>query len=126
MIHGIGVDILEINRILDMSKKMGWTLAHRVLGPIEMEIYSGLVENKKLSVNYLARRFAAKEAFIKACKLEGVDMRDVQVFNKETGEPKIVLSGKAFEVMGTTDWVHHVSISDSDESVIATVICERV
>lgn len=125
MIHGIGVDILEINRISEMSKKMGWTLAHRVLGPIEIEIYSGLVESKKLADSYLARRFAAKEAFIKACKLDGVDMRDVQIFNKETGEPRIILSGKAFEAMGTTNWVHHITISDSDETVVATVICER-
>lgn len=126
MIYGIGTDILEIKRISDMSKKMGWALAHQVLGPAELEVYAALVEDKKLSHNYLARRFAAKEAFVKASRIEGLDVRQVQVLNHESGEPYIALSGKPALQMGGTGWVHHVTLSDSNEHVVAFVICEKL
>lgn len=125
MIYGHGVDILDIKRIARMSRKMGWALAHQVLGPSELQVYSDLIEEHKLAINYLARRFAAKEAFIKASKIEGLDMREVQILNHESGEPYIALSGKPFLQMGGIEWVHHVTISDSDDYVIASVICER-
>lgn len=125
MIYGIGADILAIKRISEMSKKMGWALAHSVLGHKELEVYADLVDGKRLADNYLARRFAAKEAFVKASRIEGLDVRQVQVLNHESGEPYLMLSGKAFLQMGGLEWRHHVTISDSDEYVVASVVCER-
>lgn len=124
MIKGIGTDILQIKRIADMSNKMGWAFAHQILGPRELPIYAELVDHKKLAVNYLARRFAAKEAFIKASGIDNLDMRQVEVLNHENGAPYLALSGKPFLQMGSTDWAHHVTISDSDDYVTAVVICE--
>ena len=124
MIHGIGTDILQIKRIADMSKKMGWALAHQVLGHRELQVYAELVDNKKLAVNYLARRFAAKEAFIKASGIENLDMRQVEILNHDNGAPYIALSGKPMMQMGSLQWAHHVTISDSDDYVTAVVICE--
>lgn len=126
MIYGIGVDILELQRVMEMSRKMGWALAHQVLGPREIETYSELLDDKRLAVNYLARRFSAKEAFVKASRLQNLDVREVQILNHESGEPYIALCGMPLLQMGGLDWQHHVSISDSDESVVACVICERV
>jgi len=126
LIHGIGTDILEIRRIGDMSRKMGWALAHQVLGTQELQVYAEMADNKKLAVTYLARRFAAKEAFIKASRIENLDMRQVEVLNHEDGAPYISLSGKAMLEMGSMQWRHHVTISDSDDYVTATVICEGI
>jgi len=126
LIHGIGTDILEIKRISEMSKKMGWAFAHQVLGPKEIEVYAEMVDEKRIADSYLARRFAAKEAFIKASKIEGLSMRDVQVLNHVTGEPYLVLSGKPSLQMGGAEWSHHVTISDSFDNVVAVVICERL
>jgi holo-[acyl-carrier protein] synthase len=126
LIHGIGTDILAIRRISEMSKKMGWALAHSVLGHKELEVYASLSDGKKLADNYLARRFAAKEAFVKASHIDGLDVRQAQVLNHDNGEPYFMLSGKALLQMGGLEWSHHVTISDSDEYVVATVICERV
>ena len=125
MIYGHGVDILDVKRVAKMSRKMGWALAHQVLGPKELEVYSDLIDDHKLAVSYLARRFAAKEAFIKASKIEGLDMREIQILNHDSGEPYIALSGKPLLQVGSIHWVHHVTISDSDDYVIASVICER-
>lgn len=126
MIYGIGTDILQIDRMHYMSKKMGWSLAHQVLGPREIEVYAELSDDKHVAVQYLARRFAAKEAFIKASKGRAglFDMREVEILNREDGSPEIVLSGKLKSELGTSRWAHHVTISDSDDYVIATVICE--
>lgn len=122
MISGIGIDILQIKRIADMSKKMGWALAHQVLGSEELELYSSLVDEKRLAVNYLARRFSAKEAFVKACGVHGIDVRQVQILNHEHGGPYVHLAGNALKLAG--DAVYHVSISDSDDYVVASVIKE--
>ena len=124
MIHGIGTDILQISRIAEMSKKMGWALAHQVLGHRELQVYAELVDNKKLAVNYLARRFAAKEAFVKASGIENLDMRQVEILNHDNGAPYISLTGKPMLQMGSLQWAHHVTISDSDDYVTAVVICE--
>lgn len=124
MISGIGTDILEIKRIAELSKKMGWSLAHQILGPRELEVYAQLVDDKKLAVNYLARRFAAKEAFVKASGIETLDVREVEVLNHESGAPYIALRGKPMLQMGSSSWAHHVTISDSYDYVVATVICE--
>lgn len=125
MIYGHGVDILAIKKVARMSRKMGWALAHQILGHKELEVYSELADEHKAAVSYLARRFAAKEAFIKASKIEGLDMRHIQILNHENGEPYIALYGKPSVQMGGLEWVHHVTISDNDEHVIASVICER-
>lgn len=126
MIYGIGTDILQIKRIADMSKKMGWAFAHQVLGPRELPVYANLIDSKTLAVNYLARRFAAKEAFIKASGIDNLDMRQVEVLNHENGAPYLALSGKPSLQMGSTEWAHHVTISDSDDYVTAVVICEVI
>jgi holo-[acyl-carrier protein] synthase len=125
LIHGIGTDILQIKRIADMSKKMGWALAHQTLGHRELQVYAEMVEDRLLSVNYLARRFAAKEAFVKACGIDKLDVRQVEILNHDNGAPYIALTGRPYLQMGSMEWVHHVTISDSDEYVTATVICER-
>lgn len=126
MIHGIGTDILQISRIAEMSKKMGWALAHQVLGRRELQVYAEIADNKKLAVSYLARRFAAKEAFVKASRIERLDMREVEILNHDDGAPYIALSGKPMLQMGLLQWAHHVTISDSDDYVTAVVICEGI
>lgn len=116
MIAGIGVDILELRRIAEMSKKMGWTLAHRVLGPTEMEVYAGLSDDNQTATKYLARRFAAKEAAIKALGLASThDMREIQILNNQSGAPYVLYKNNTL----------HVTISDSDSHVVAVVIWEK-
>ena len=124
MIKGIGVDILKISRVFEMSKKMNWALAHQVLGPRELEVYAELSDDRYAAVQYLARRFAAKEAFIKASggRASLFDMREVEVLNREDGSPAVALSGS---LRADNRRTYHVSISDDDDHVIATVICEE-
>ena len=57
MILGIGCDIVDVDRIKKAHKKMGWTFVHRILGPNELEVFSGLEGGQE--VIYLARRVEA-------------------------------------------------------------------
>ena len=62
MIFGIGNDIVETSRIEKIYHKFGEHFPQRILTPSEYKVF---VERKK-NISFLAKRFAAKEAFSKA------------------------------------------------------------
>ena len=62
MIYGIGTDVVEVVRIKESIEKYGDKLAKKILTDEEMIAY----ESSTLKENFLAKRFAAKEAFSKA------------------------------------------------------------
>ncbi len=62
MIYGIGTDIVSLKRIIRLNKKFGQAFAGRILTPEELLEFPQAGK----PVNYLAKRFAAKEAFAKA------------------------------------------------------------
>ena len=78
MIRGIGVDILSIERI-------DFKIARKVLSNEEREIFDS-ISNEKLKKEYLAERFAVKEALFKADN-SYFDYDKVTVLNDEKGKP---------------------------------------
>jgi len=62
MIFGIGTDVVEVSRIHDSIEKFGDTFARRILSDSEFESYL----KSSTQSRFLAKRFAAKEAFAKA------------------------------------------------------------
>ena len=63
MIVGIGIDIVELKRIRKINKRQK-KFVDRILTPFEKEIINRLTEKRQ--IEFLAGRFAAKEAFAKA------------------------------------------------------------
>ena len=59
---GVGTDIVKISRIEEVLERQGERFASRILTPKEMEEYRG----SKLAKRLLAKRFAVKEAIVKA------------------------------------------------------------
>lgn len=123
MIVGLGTDIVAISRIeaaLDRTPK----LAERVLTPTELEEWQG----SKQPARFLAKRFAAKEAAVKALGTgigRGVGWQQLEVSKNELGKPFIQLTGVAAQIaeqLGATHW--HLSYSDELEYVVAQVIAE--
>lgn len=123
MIVGLGTDIVAISRIeaaLDRTPK----LAERVLTPTELEEWQG----SKQPARFLAKRFAAKEAAVKALGTgigRGVGWQQLEVSKNELGKPFIQLTGTAAQIaeqLGATHW--HLSYSDELEYVVAQVIAE--
>ncbi len=77
MIKGIGVDIVQHNRI-----KL--KIAPKVLVPSELNKFNTL--NDELKVEFLASRFASKEAIIKATN-KAVKFSDIEISNDDSGSP---------------------------------------
>ncbi len=124
MIFGIGVDIVQISRIQDAMDRHGDKFAKKILGENEFQEY--LVNNKK--VNYLAKRFAAKEAFSKALGsgfTNGLTLKQIEVSHNEIGRPILILTDYAKQKTDQLNIRHyHVSLSDEREHVVAFVTLE--
>ena len=124
MIFGVGTDVVEIARIEAALKRHGERFAVRILCPPELERF----KRHRLPANYLAKRFAAKEAFTKAL---GTGIRSpanwhgVWVRNLSSGKPVLEFS-EALQALMKTKGVTsaHISLSDEKGVAFATVILE--
>ena len=123
MIIGLGTDIVEIDRIEAQIKK-SVRLADRVLTPDERQIF----EQHMHPARYLAKRFAAKEAAVKALGTgigHGISWQHISITNNELGQPSLSFNGEFAErckLRGVTS--SFVSISDEKHYAVATVILE--
>ncbi|MDD3265884.1 MAG: holo-ACP synthase [Burkholderiales bacterium] len=125
MIYGIGHDIVENNRIKQSLEQYGDKFIQKILTPLEQE----LITHKKDKVRYLAKRFAAKEAFAKAC---GTGLRDpillqsISIVNDELGKPYFKFSVEIEKWLIHNQINHfHLSISDEINLSSAFVILEK-
>lgn len=123
MIVGIGIDIVSISRVekaLERTPK----LAERVLTPLEFEEW----QQSQQPARFLAKRFAAKEAAVKALGTgigRGVGWQQLEISKSDLGRPLISLSGAAADIaetLGALFW--HLSYSDEVDYVVAQVIAE--
>lgn len=116
MISGIGIDIVELKRIEKISARQK-RFAARILTATEMDIYDRLSGRRK--IEFLAGRYAAKEAFSKAYGTgigEHLSFQDIEISADEKGKPFIA---KPFSA-GV-----HLSISHSKDFAVAQVIIEK-
>lgn len=122
-IIGIGTDIIEIVRIEKQLAKSE-RLAQRILTETEFAIFSG----HAYPARFLAKRFAAKEAAVKAIGTgigNGVSWQHIEVSNLASGQPVITFSGhfaSLCEAQGINS--SFVSLSDEQHYAVATVILE--
>ena len=124
MIIGIGSDIVSIEHIANCYKKQSWAFVHRILGKLELDYFAQISDNRAISVSYLARRFAAKEAALKAFGTgitPEMDLRDVQILNDPKGKPELHI-----EKPGLFPNRAHVTITDNHRDVVAFVILEKI
>ena len=124
MIFGIGIDIIEVDRIhKQIMKETGFI--EKIFTPKERE-YCEMFKNK--AQNYAAR-FAAKEAFFKAAGTGwrgGLTFHEVEIVNDELGKPGLKLHGKTrrfIEDQGVTNL--HVSLSHIRDMASSIVIIEK-
>lgn len=124
MIVGIGVDIVETQRIEGAIERHGHRFTKRLFTPAEIEYCEGF---KNKSERYAAR-FAAKEAAFKALGTgwrEGVRWLDVEVTHLASGKPELRLTGRAGELAsGLRVARSFITISHSDRYAVAEVIFE--
>ena len=87
MPYEIGIDIVEVD---DFRKSIERTkpLKHKLFTEYEINYC------KNKGIEHLASRFAAKEAFFKACNMEKLDWKGIEIINLKSGKPAIRLSRK--------------------------------
>ena len=117
----LGIDLVEVPRILAMLEKSGDRFKERVFTPGEI-LYC---DSCAMPAMHYAARFAAKEAVTKAFGTglaDGVIWRDIEVRRDEKGLPSIVLHGGAFKKaaeLGIREM--RVSLSHTAQMAIASV-----
>ena len=124
MIYGIGTDIVEIPRIEAALRRFGDKFAQRILCEPELRRFAG----HRKPAAYLAKRFAAKEAFTKALGTgihSPANWHGVWVINLRSGKPSLDFT-PALKAMLEARGVGraHVSLTDERELASATVILE--
>ena len=123
-ILGIGVDIIQNSRIKRLIIKKSFI--NRSFGKQEIEL-SKKVKNK---VNYFAKRFAAKESFVKSlgtCFRENLNLNDIEILNDKLGKPYFFVSKKIRNIINKKFKIKRfnlfLSISDEkDYSIEFTIL----
>lgn len=125
MIFGIGTDIVSTSRIVAVWERHGEAFAQRILAPEE---WAGFVEAGQ-PARFLAKRFAAKEAFAKAL---GTGIRapatwhNIRVTHDDMGKPMLDFAPELAALLARhAICSHHLSISDEKELAAAFVILEK-
>lgn len=125
MIYGIGTDIVEVSRIEDSLARFGDAFAQRILSEREWLSYS----QSQTQARFLAKRFAAKEAFAKAL---GTGLRapatfqNIEITHDDMGKPMLDLAPE-LQAMLDKQGIRHAHLSVSDEKALAAafVVLEK-
>ncbi|AWL11016.1 Holo-[acyl-carrier-protein] synthase [Saliniradius amylolyticus] len=122
-ILGLGTDIVETARIeaqLERSNK----LSERILTDTEQ----AELAKQKYPARFLAKRFAAKEAAVKAAGTgigNGISFQQMEIRHLPSGQPILHLEGALLEHCHQLGVVQsHISITDEQHYAVATVILE--
>jgi holo-[acyl-carrier protein] synthase len=125
MIFGIGVDVLELARMQATYERFGERLVERLLLPEERAQF---IQTKR-PLRFLAMRFAAKEAIVKAMGTgfaHGVWIRDVGVVQNAWGKPEVVYSPRGERVRnGLGVGEGHVTLTDEAGLIVAVAVLLR-
>jgi len=125
MIEGIGIDLVENDRIEKIINKWGDKFLHRVFSDIEIKY---CVRHAQASLHFGAR-FAAKEAFLKALGIGlgmGVKLREIEVVHDHNGKPDLVLQGEACVQMKKREIKKiHLSLTHTNKYATAIVLLEK-
>jgi holo-[acyl-carrier protein] synthase len=124
MITGIGIDIVQNDRIRQSIERFGDRFLHRIYTEGEIE-YCKKTAHPEI---HFAARFAAKEGALKALGTGlsgGIKWRDVEVVRLPSGKPELHMHGQAAAVAASAG-AHrfHVSLSHDQLVSCAVVILE--
>jgi len=125
MIHGIGIDLIEIKRIKKAKERFGKVFLERIFTDAEIKYCQA---HSKLEDQHFAGRFAAKEAVLKALGIgwsRGLSLKDIEITRDPIiGIPEVVLYGNILEIANKLKISYiSLSISHTKEYAIAQAIC---
>ena len=119
-IFGVGIDIVEVERIKKIQQKHGEKFARKILSNDELKNF--LKEKNK--IHFLAKRFAAKEAVGKALGVgikNGSILKNIEIKNDINGKPFVNI--KDIEKLNMTEKKEiHISLSDEKKFAVANAV----
>ena len=124
MIVGIGTDIVAVDRLRGMWERHADRALDKLLAPDERDDFVRAADKGR----FLAKRFAAKEAFAKAF---GTGVRPpvllpaIAISHDELGKPVFEFHGQLAEIVENRQLTAHLSISDEADYAIAYVLLEQ-
>ena len=124
MIVGIGTDIVAVARLRGMWERHGDRALDKLLAPSERADFARAADKGR----FLAKRFAAKEAFAKAF---GSGVRPpvllpaIGIGHDELGKPVFEFHGQLAEIVDSRRLTAYLSISDEVEYAVAYVLLEQ-
>lgn len=124
MIYGVGTDIAAVARLTGMFERHGQAAVEKLLAPSEMPAFEKAADKGR----FLAKRFAAKEAFGKAL---GTGVRApatlpaIAVDHDDLGKPQFAYSDALAALLSEKRLTAHLSISDERDFAVAFVILEQ-
>ncbi len=126
-ILGIGVDIIENKRIKNSIKNHKFK--NRIYSSKELKLSS----SSKNKIRYFSKRFAAKEAFVKALGTgfrNNLNFKDIEVMNDKLGKPYYAKTNKINQIVKkkfkVTNFNCFLSISDEKEYSTAFTIIQSI
>ena len=127
-ILGTGIDIVENYRLKKILLKKKTNFKKKIFTINEIKY----CENKSKTINCYSKRFAAKEAFVKALGIgfrKKINFKDIEVANNSYGKPYIVINKKISHIIKTLFKIKKfnilLSISDEKKHAIASVIISK-
>jgi holo-[acyl-carrier protein] synthase len=119
LIAGVGLDLVEIERVASILARHGKEFLARVLHPDE--------DRTRLDPVHVAGLFAAKEAVMKALGtgMAGAAFAEIRIAHTDGGQPYVVLHGRAAsraEELGVTAWQLSITHSRSTAAAVAIAI----
>jgi holo-[acyl-carrier protein] synthase len=126
---GIGIDIIEINRFKKSLRNKKKSILNRLFTKKEILICG----KKKLYINCFTKRFAAKEALVKALGTgfrKNINFKDIEIKNNIYGKPYFSinskLKNKMSKILGAKKIKVFLSISDEKNYAIANVLILKI
>ena len=124
MIRGVGVDLVAVSRMRTiLDGETANRFLEKVLTPCERDTFA--TKRAEMQANYLAKRFAAKEAVVKAFGTgfrDGISLQDIEICNDELGRPWVKLCGVLATKVCAEDESFLLSLSDDGDYAIAYVV----
>lgn len=124
MILGVGIDLIEVERIRASQARFGERFLRRILHEREV----AYCRSHRDPAPFLAARFAAKEAISKAFGT-GIGSQlgwlDMEVGRRESGEPFVILHGKALDLLarrGATAVLLSLSHTQQHATAVALLV----
>lgn len=124
MIFGIGTDIVTISRVAALYQRHGERALEKILAPSERADCRAAAQ----PAHFLAKRFAAKEAFGKAL---GTGVRwpvlltAIGIVHGELGKPGFEFAPELATHLAGLRLTAHLSLSDETDAALAFVILEQ-